>query len=698
MKKNYLFGAIALSLLFTGCKSDDLTGGESSVSDKSQTLYINMRIHGDGTTGTRASGTNGTPDEGVEGNFDAGTDQESAVNNAYFVFYDEAGNVIGEIVPVELSNPTKVTTPEGTVSEYYKSVVPVSVRKGENKPTQVICYINPISPSTLQNPLSVIQTIARERVSTPINGETFFAMSNSVYYPQEDGGSVPQVAVPIGSEALYETEDDASKGTAIVDIYVERYASKLTFNGPTAANTAVYQTATRKYTGTAYNPVNVSLEFVPQYWAVNAQSNTSYVIKSFRRESQEGQVLADNYPYQTLNYRINVADPTVKIDYNAVTGTTLDVNNSWDWNNPLYHRSYWSVSPAYFQTEYPEVASDVTTAGVTNQTYLTYGELPTKGYAATNNTPQYFKETTVGTKAINSNNPAAAVASVIFVGQYKVSVGGTAVTGNPSFYTYLTGPVNIGAGTEQRPYVYFGNNAQGESTVAGGESMLKRFCAQTTILFKAVTDGAGNTTYTRLGIGNSEDFNNLVGALAVSEISDAVKSKVGTTNNEPLKLQGNARSLQFKSVEEANGIYIASGNGYKTIVADDATPDNSQIRISEANAILMQQVGYAYYYDNGKAYFNIPVKHLGWYRPGNANRTDGVDNPKIDWNKVRVGDFGMVRNHSYSVNVNKITGLASGIAGNNVPIVPPASTTDYYVSYSVRILKWAVVPVQNVDL
>ncbi len=58
----------------------------------------------------------------------------------------------------------------------------------------------------------------------------------------------------------------------------------------------------------------------------------------------------------------------------------------------------------------------------------------------------------------------------------------------------------------------------------------------------------------------------------------------------------------------------------------------------------------------------------------------------------------MVRNHSYQVSVNKIVGLASGIAGDNTPIVPPASTDEYYIAYSVRILKWAVVPVQNVDL
>ena len=285
--------------------------------------------------------------------------------------------------------------------------------------------------------------------------------------------------------------------------------------------------------------------------------------------------------------------------------------------------------------------------------------------------------------------------SVILVGQYSISVNGGAAA-PADFYTYLSGPVD--GQEEDRPYVYFGNNAQGNSTVAGGESMLKRFLAQTTILFKQNADG---TTYSRYSIANAADLTKLVGALAVSEISDDVKHLVGDDNTSDLKLQANVRSLQFKNANVAEGIYIATANGYMQIVADnygqaegETFNAGTMVRLSEANRVLMQQVGYAYYYNLGHAYFNIPVKHYGWYRNGNEQK----DAAKIDWSKVRVGDFGMVRNHSYTVNVNNIIGLASGISGDNVPIVPPAATEDYYVAYSVRILKWAVVPAQNVDL
>ena len=100
-------------------------------------------------------------------------------------------------------------------------------------------------------------------------------------------------------------------------------------------------------------------------------------------------------------------------------------------------------------------------------------------------------------------------------------------------------------------------------------------------------------------------------------------------------------------------------------------------------------------FPKGHAYFNIPVRHFGWYRAGNENAAkDAI----FDWNKVNVGDFGMVRNHAYNIKVDKIIGLANGIGGDEVELVPPKSETNYYVSYQVHILKWAVVPTQNVTL
>ena len=96
-------------------------------------------------------------------------------------------------------------------------------------------------------------------------------------------------------------------------------------------------------------------------------------------------------------------------------------------------------------------------------------------------------------------------------------------------------------------------------------------------------------------------------------------------------------------------------------------------------------------------FFNIPVKHLGYYRQSN-NTTAATNAATIEVADASVGDFGMVRNHSYQINVTKIEGLAEGIGDKANPIIPPADTKDVYMAYRINVLRWAIVPVQNVEL
>lgn len=703
MKKLYLLGALALGLLSTGCSSDDLIKAEEEnpVADVDQTLYVSMRISGDMPQGRAAydpnASFNGTLNATNEDHFDGGDATENNVGNVYFVFYDDNGNVVGNVVEVDMSEFKKDETVTGaTVASSYSSVVAVGVRKGEKKPSQVICYINPINSGTLNVSLNRIQSVEREQFSTGQGANKLFAMSNSVYYPNDQADTEPQIAVKFDPDTqLFDDSQkakDALKEGNAVTIYVERYATKLAFQ---SVAPMAYSTATRVYGADAYTTPSVTLTFTPQYWAVNAQANRNYVIKSFRRESSDGVLLGNNYTFDELNKVINVGSDGTGL---------LDDNNDWNWNNPDCNRSYWGMSPAYFTKEYPEVSSDVMgdDALELNQTYISYNNLVNgQGFPAGTDTDkgtpqatQYFRETTVGSTALNGDNPAAAVASVILVGQYGVQINGSPVSGNPGFYTYLSGPVT--GVTGDRPYVYFENNDNGTCKVPGGETMLKRFCAQATSLFKLIPPGAGESEghYERLSIYNSADWNLLVGAVKVDEISEAVKLKYDPTSTEKLKVQANARTLQFKKITAESSVYILTGNGYKQIVADGTTTETNQITMTEANISLLRQVGMSYYYTTGHAYFNIPVKHLGWYRAGNGQK----DKESIDWTKVRVGDFGMVRNHSYNVNVTEIKGLASGIGGDDVPIVPPATPTDYFMAYSVKILKWAVLPTQSVKL
>lgn len=660
MRKEFLYGTLALGLVFTACKSDDLTIEENNgngVAETAQTLYVKMAIKGGNQAGTRA-GTDGNPVEDTV-DFDKG-EGESEVQNAYFVFYDNNGNVVGDYVQVDLKNPTTAPTPDGTVESYYESVVSVGIRKGENNPTQVVCYINPTTPVDLTKPLYEIQTVTRKAVTRTDGNTTLFPMSNSVYYGSNAGEKAPTIAVPINADQLFDSKDAALAATdKTIEVFVERYAAKLAFShkdvNPFTTTSTVYATD-----GTSTDP-EVVLTFVPERWALNAEAKETFVIKSFRMPNAAGGIMTDNYTWAAANEVINKN------------------SGNWVWNNPAYHRSYWACSPAYFTAEYPEVASDVDPA-VLHQKYYTYAELENgAGFEAGNKTPQYFKETTVGRKALDSENPQAAVASVILVGHYELTVAG-GDTVKSAFYTYSRGK------STEKPGVYFpAQTGTANSTVAGGGSMMMRFLQELTCLYKRE-----GKVYTRFNPNNAADLATLVGALKIKRPDADVIGE--------MKVPSRYLTLQLTGTGFEN-IYVANGDGYKAIGDGE-----NKISQTEANQVIMQQVQFCNYYAStedatnanagGKAYFNIPVLHYGWYRASNEHTATS----KIDWSNLQVGDLGIVRNHSYRVNVTAINGLGTAISDYEAPIVPPADTKEQYVSYKVNILKWAVVPAQNVEL
>lgn len=117
--------------------------------------------------------------------------------------------------------------------------------------------------------------------------------------------------------------------------------------------------------------------------------------------------------------------------------------------------------------------------------------------------------------------------------------------------------------------------------------------------------------------------------------------------------------------------------------------------VDQINFLLWQQLGNASQYTDGKCYFSIPIQHLGYTESEDgAPETNGV----LDWKKVKVGDFGLVRNHVYNIVVDEIKGRADGIQGLDNPLVPSMESTDMWIKYRVNILNWRVVPTQGVKL
>lgn len=668
MKKiNYYLGALALASLSLGaCSSDKLAGEEPNGPDTKteRTVYVNIAVHGD-AAGSRASASNGNPEDNAT-DFGDPVGNEGKVNSCYLVFYDGTGNVVGEIAQVNGSFES-VAVGNGTVESRLQKVVPVTLQAGQENPTQVMCYINPANPSDLQNPLATVQTITRDAVTIPGTDGNLFPMSNSVYYDATNG---LKMAVKIPAESVFTTQEaaqaalTATNPTNIIDIYVERYAAKLTMQGIATPTEYITATTSDAALGAA-TEVEVELNFTVDGWALNGEAKNTFAVKSFREASTDGQILPNNYTFTGLNAEIN---PN---------------GGDWTWNNANFHRSYWACSPVYFQAEYPEVLSDYDPT-VMNQTFLSYNDVINgKGFKADDTAPHYFKETTVGTHGLQSANPNAAVASVIIVGHYSVTVNGTP-TPEPTFYTYVRG-------TNGNPTVYFeGTGNDAASTVAGGLSMQKRFLWQTTVLYKNTAAEGAAPNYVRMSAGVLDDLHAMVGATRIKRPTDAV---LGET-----KMASRALTLQLTG-DNLTGIFINDNGTPKQIVADNTEnfDEATQVKLTRANQILWQNVGSCNKYEAGAGFFKIPVKHLGYYRQSN-NTTAATNAATIEVADASVGDFGMVRNHSYQINVTKIEGLAEGIGDKANPIIPPADTKDVYMAYRINVLRWAIVPVQNVEL
>lgn len=708
--KRFLWGALfPLATAVTSCSNDLGLEGGNEIAEIDQTQYVTVAIASNGGMGTRADGDNyyneGT-DKNFDGtkapNFEVGEAQESKVQQVYFVFFDADGNFISSKMLTN-SDLTQGTDESGVGGNndwtyVYKGVVPYDVKAGQAKPTQMLCYVNPASSSGLDKSLAEIETTARSSFfgqEKDNAGNNVFAMSNSVYYAAD--GSLVRTTPITGKvfdsqdAANNALKDDASAAdkAKIVDIYVERYASKVKFSVETAAGNNNILLANPKGDPAAADAVTFSLKFTPKAWDVTGTDKTVYVSKSFRLQAENGQLLGTNATYAQVN---GVLNPTGS-------------NRGWMWNDPTNFRSYWERTPAYFSTQYPQVADDYKgnannylTSFKTQQEILSNGSYNADGTIA--KSYAYFNPTTTGQIGLTSVNPAASIPYAVLTGNYtimkKVGTGtATALTGNQTFYVVKTSTQNN---------IYFPYNTTGaqigESTVEDGQSIMEYLLGQNYAI--KVRYGAGTTA-------DPYTIESLTPAQAAG-IFDVTHP--GSAALDGAKLAARRVLLQFKTnglstgdnnqvqvtQDTKTGIVVCQNGeaGTYVPVVTTGTIATGSMTTADVNKILVKQIGTnaPIAFTNGAAWYYIPIRHFGWYTAGNQN----LNQTTINWKNVRIGDFGLVRNHVYTINVTAINGLGIGILDPNDPIIPPADVETNAVAYRMRILNWAVVPTQNVIL
>ena len=697
MKKiNFLFGALAALAMggaVTACSDDDLDKGiDNGVAEVDQTRYLSVAISTPSIAGSRAA------DDAPTGNFDDGSKNESEVDEIIFVFYDGAGNPTATMKTItgdNLANGWTDNYTDANVTRFWSSVIPVELTQGQTIPSYVMCYVNPIDKTGIDRmTLAEVEADTRVRIKgAGANGK--FAMSNSVYYgnnPISGANDVRMMATPIVESQLFKDQGEADaavkaadpEAAGVLQIYVERYAAKIGLN---MLPTAIKPYAVNVKDGD--NWVSKNIIFTPKCWRPNAIDMKTFVTKAF---STGKQLPLD--PTKTATFQ----DMTTAFANSGMAGEGLT-----GWNDPDNFRSYWACSPSYFANAYPKVSDNIT--DVTDNggaypyalKYFTYTEFvngvestenpaeagitwdPTNGFNAnpgsynaggTTNVPSsgyfYSRETTASIDNIKNAtmNSKAVVASAVIVGNYKRD--GEAA--NADFYLY--GVLN------GRPNYYTASDIKSAMI----ENQLVLFTEQGCIN-PATTADLFVVEHPKASVRQVT-----IPAENEGEEDEVVKENV----------PGRLVTLQLKAVPE-QAVWFNNNGNVEAINADN---------IDEANRLLWKTVSTAQMFHNGLAFFSIPIRHLGYGKnvtEANGPLTDiegaaaGSANV-YNWGNMRRGDFGVVRNHVYTLNVTEIKGLGTGLRSDDQPIVPPMDPEDYWIAARLNILSWRVVPAQGVIL
>lgn len=354
--------------------------------------------------------------------------------------------------------------------------------------------------------------------------------------------------------------------------------------------------------------------------------------------------------YFIKSYRATADIDPVYDDYATMNGILFE-----GWNRPDHFRSFWARTPGYYDNNYPLVADDIL-----DETAYPYSVFYSSFSSAENriNSSQYVMESTLkGTRLTGADMPEqylplTSVPSVVLTGQYKIN--GNALT----FFTYQKDE-------NGKPQLYAAN----EGDIPGVETIHDRLLSTQSIVLKKV--GSGYSPIRSVDV--ADDAN----TFAVEHPKKGVRHG--------LKIGGDLVTLQINAVNSGFYFYDSDTQAYVEI----DTPES----VTKVNRLLYQNLGGAHAYVDGMAFFSAPIQHWGWYRTGNENAGKSID--EWDWSKMQTGDFGIVRNHVYTIQIDGISGLGTGIISDTDPLLPPTDKVSYAVKFRVNIQKWATLPTQK---
>lgn len=695
MKLKHLLYGTLLTGMAASC-SNEVSDGPGQLLENETTAYVRISVIGDGETRADADG------------FENGTPSESMIQSILLTFFDAGRNYVGKTtVSLDEKEDIEVPGAPNTVERVKTFIAKVDLPENINYPKYVVAYVNPTSASNDLTTDKLEDAMRFIRLRSSVSPSDYRTMNNSMYFDATTGNTRFATEVNF-NDNFFKTEEEAkiADPSKTVEITVERMEAKVRLN--TLPENVVADVTSNS---SLDSKDSYTLTFVPEAWFVNGTEKRSFLLKNYR--TQRVNFIGKEGHMTNSDFGLNLSMLNTEF---AAGGRDNDfaANNI---NNAGAMRSYWAIDPTYFYEGvgdyYPDISYDVAYPGVNTEgsqnadvpevtakyyplEYRSYNnvlaEYNKTGVKSTSyakfgsngqKTHEYVLENTLSYNTLRGTDAKAAMTSVVLLGHYVIKKGETVVFDGSkpnagAFYvrheaeannsTVLNDDEAIDFFIERSGSLFFVQKRYADGSIAEGEYEAIRAA-------HLDPNSPKNENHVDYGIRHS-DFELKYPGLDVTNGKKQSEQwrtlRVKKTNG---KYNDNIYVYDY-SVNEGRGGYVKLND-----LTEEQFPDLLDRMYSTFGVIEKFQ--------SGKAYFNVPLKHI-W---GNLTSTDNEFKP----DNVKLGDYGVVRNHVYDLTINTIKGLGTGIGDLNQPIVPPTQNEQYYISTKLNILKWRVVS-QSVDL
>ena len=192
-------------------------------------------------------------------------------------------------------------------------------------------------------------------------------------------------------------------------------------------------------------------------------------------------------------------------------------------------------------------------------------------------------------------------------------------------------------------------------------------------------------------------------AISSEDVFDFTATGANFDNMLQNKGDGKVIVKEFTSLVTADATWYVKGNDGKfTQMAVDGTKTIEAQILEKVNAAFTSifakeaddkntAYAHAYHYNDGMMYYNVAIEH---YRTNAASKVYDA-NGAVD---VVEGEYGVVRNHHYELNITNITKLGAAVHDATEEIVPDKDeNVTYCVGATINILAWKVVK-QDVEI